>query len=148
MERASAFIDNKVKELGDWRGKTLAKVRGIIHAADPEIVEEWKWAKATVSGFPGFKVPKFQGESPSDRDVHVLVASGESGAGSLGLFCGASRRHRFRRSPETNPQSQEGLVGALAFGRCVFTSNTADFCSSPRQGCSKSIHSDCRRLHP
>jgi len=52
MERASAFIDNKIKELGDWRGKTLAKVRGIIHAADPEIVEEWKWAKATSPGTP------------------------------------------------------------------------------------------------
>src|ERR1700690_4445779 len=42
MESASAFIDEKIKELGDWRGKTLARVRGIIHAADPEIVEEWK----------------------------------------------------------------------------------------------------------
>src|SRR5579864_7622286 len=40
---ASALIDEKIKELGDWRGKTLAKVRAIIHAADPEIVEEWKW---------------------------------------------------------------------------------------------------------
>jgi hypothetical protein len=52
MEPASAFIDQKVKELGDWRGKTLAKVRTIIHAADPEIVEEWKWAKATSPGVP------------------------------------------------------------------------------------------------
>jgi len=40
---ASAFIDEKIKELGDWRGKTLAKVREIVHEADPEIVEEWKW---------------------------------------------------------------------------------------------------------
>ncbi len=40
---ASALIDRKIKELGDWRGKTLAKVREILHAADPEIVEEWKW---------------------------------------------------------------------------------------------------------
>ena len=52
MEPASAFIDQKIKELGDWRGKTLANVRGIIHAADPEIVEEWKWAKATSPGTP------------------------------------------------------------------------------------------------
>ncbi len=52
MESASAFIDQKIKELGDWRGKTLAKVRTIIHAADPEIVEEWKWAKATSPGTP------------------------------------------------------------------------------------------------
>ena len=51
---ASAFIDEKVKELGDWRGKTLAKVRDIIHAADPEIVEEWKWARATSPGTPVF----------------------------------------------------------------------------------------------
>ena len=43
VESASALIDEKIKELGDWRGKTLAKVREIIHEADPEIVEEWKW---------------------------------------------------------------------------------------------------------
>jgi hypothetical protein len=42
-ESASALIDEKIAELDDWRGKTLAKVRKIIHAADPEIVEEWKW---------------------------------------------------------------------------------------------------------
>ena len=51
-ESASVFIDEKIKELGDWRGKTLAKVRRIIHEADPEIVEEWKWAKATSPGTP------------------------------------------------------------------------------------------------
>ena len=42
-ESASALIDERIKELGDWRGKTLAKVRTIIHEADAEIVEEWKW---------------------------------------------------------------------------------------------------------
>jgi hypothetical protein len=52
MESASAFIDEKIKQLGDWRGKTLAKVRDIIHAADPEILEEWKWVKATSPGTP------------------------------------------------------------------------------------------------
>ena len=54
MDPASSFIDEKVKELGDWRGKTLAKVRRIIHEADPEIVEEWKWAKAKSPGTPVF----------------------------------------------------------------------------------------------
>ena len=43
VESASALIDEKIKDLGDWRGKTLAKVREILHKADPEIVEEWKW---------------------------------------------------------------------------------------------------------
>jgi len=51
---ASASIDAKIKELGDWRGTTLAKVREIIHAAYPEIIEEWKWAKATSPGTPVF----------------------------------------------------------------------------------------------
>jgi hypothetical protein len=54
MELASAAIDKKIKELGDWRGKTLKQVREIIHEADPEIVEEWKWAKATNPGTPVF----------------------------------------------------------------------------------------------
>ena len=54
MESASMFIDQKIKELGDWRGKTLAKVRAIIHAADPEIVEELKWVKPTSPGTPVF----------------------------------------------------------------------------------------------
>ena len=53
MESGSALIDEKIKELGDWRGKTLAKVRGIIHKADPEIVEEWKWMGTPVFSHDG-----------------------------------------------------------------------------------------------
>jgi hypothetical protein len=49
---ASGRIDERIRELGDWRGETLGKVRAIIRAADPEIVEEWKWAKATNPGTP------------------------------------------------------------------------------------------------
>jgi hypothetical protein len=44
-ESASALIDKRIKELDDWRGKTLAKVRELVHEADPEIVEEWKWGR-------------------------------------------------------------------------------------------------------
>jgi hypothetical protein len=49
---ASGQIDEKIKELGDWRGKALSKVRGIIMKADPDIVEEWKWVKPTNPGVP------------------------------------------------------------------------------------------------
>src|SRR5881396_755657 len=52
VESASALIDEKIKELGDWRGRTLAKLRAIIHEADPEILEEWKWVKPTNPGTP------------------------------------------------------------------------------------------------
>jgi len=54
VEPGSAFIDERIRELGDWRGKTLAKVRAIVHAADPEIVEERKWVKPTSPGTPVF----------------------------------------------------------------------------------------------
>jgi hypothetical protein len=49
---ASKQIDGRIRELGDWRGETLGRVRAVIRAADPEIVEEWKWVKPTNPGVP------------------------------------------------------------------------------------------------
>ena len=49
-ESLSAVIDARIKELGDWRGKIFTRVREIIHEADPDIVEQWKWVKATSPG--------------------------------------------------------------------------------------------------
>jgi hypothetical protein len=49
---ASELIDARISELGDWRGKILSRVRGIIREADPDVIEEWKWAKATSPGTP------------------------------------------------------------------------------------------------
>ena len=51
-EAASAKIARRIEELADWRGKTLAHVRRLIRDADPEIVEEWKWAKPSNPGTP------------------------------------------------------------------------------------------------
>jgi hypothetical protein len=51
-ESPSKLIDEKIHELGDWRGETLAKVRRLIMEADPEVVEEWKWVKPTNPGTP------------------------------------------------------------------------------------------------
>ena len=52
MEPASVLIDERINQLGDWRGKMLAKVRQIVREADPAIVEEWKWVKPTNPGTP------------------------------------------------------------------------------------------------
>ena len=49
---ASELINERISELGDWRGKTLLRVRQLIKEADPEIVEEWKWVKPTNPGTP------------------------------------------------------------------------------------------------
>jgi hypothetical protein len=52
MPTASEQIDERIRELGDWRGETLADVRRVVKEADPDVVEEWKWAKATSPGTP------------------------------------------------------------------------------------------------
>ena len=51
-ESPAQLIEAKIEELGDWRGKTLDRVRALIKQADPEVVEEWKWRKATSPGVP------------------------------------------------------------------------------------------------
>jgi hypothetical protein len=51
-ESAAQQIDARIEELGDWRGKTLSRLRGLIKEADPDVVEEWKWRKASNPGVP------------------------------------------------------------------------------------------------
>ncbi len=51
-ESPSQLIDARIEELGDWRGETLSRLRALIKQADPEVVEEWKWRKATNPGVP------------------------------------------------------------------------------------------------
>src|SRR3974377_1051157 len=86
-ESASARIDAKIKELGDWRGKMLARVRAIIHEADPEIVEEWKWAKATSPGTPVWSHGGIvcTGETYKDH-VKMTFAKGAALKDPAGLF--------------------------------------------------------------
>lgn len=87
MESSSAFIDEKIKQLGDWRGKMLAKVRSIIHEADPEIVEEWKWAKATSPGTPVFSHAGIICTGETYKNVVKLTfAKGASLKDPSGLF--------------------------------------------------------------
>jgi hypothetical protein len=82
VKSASALIDEKIKELGDWRGKTLAKVREIIHAADPEIVEEWKWRGTPVFSHGGIVCT---GETYKNV-VKMTFARGAAIADPSGLF--------------------------------------------------------------
>jgi hypothetical protein len=81
-ESASALIDAKINELGDWRGKTLAKVREIIHQADPEIVEEWKWRGTPVWSHGGIVCT---GESYKSV-VKMTFAKGAALPDPSGLF--------------------------------------------------------------
>src|SRR5581483_9398798 len=82
MEPASTLIDERIKELGDWRGKMLAKVRAIIHKADPEIVEEWKWMGTPVWSHGGLVCT---GETYKDK-VKMTFAKGAALKDPSGLF--------------------------------------------------------------
>jgi hypothetical protein len=87
VESASAVIDARINELGDWRGKMLARVREIMREADPEIVEEWKWAKATSPGVPVFSRGGIicTGETYKSA-VKLTFAKGASLKDPAGLF--------------------------------------------------------------
>lgn len=78
----SAMIDGRIKELGDWRGETLARVRAIIHDAVPDVVEEWKWRGVPVWEHKGIICT---GETYKAA-VKLTFAKGASLADPSGLF--------------------------------------------------------------
>ena len=82
VESASALIDERIRELGDWRGKMLAKLRAIIHQADPEIVEEWKWRGTPVFSHGGIVCT---GETYKNA-VKLTFAKGAALKDPAGLF--------------------------------------------------------------
>jgi len=95
---ASAFLDERIKQLGDWRGKMLAKVRTLIHAADPEIVEELKWVRASSPGTPVFSHGGIVCTGETYKSVVKLTfAKGASLPDPAGLF-NASLEGNLRRA--------------------------------------------------
>src|SRR5262245_59034053 len=86
-DSASRQIDARIRDLGDWRGETLARVRMIIKQADPEVVEEWKWVKPTNPGTPVWSHDGIicTGETYKDK-VKLTFAQGASLKDQAGLF--------------------------------------------------------------
>ncbi len=79
---ASALIDERIHELGDWRGRTLARVRQLIHEADPDVVEEWKWMGTPIWSHDGILTT---GETYKSV-VKLTFAKGASLDDPSGLF--------------------------------------------------------------
>ena len=98
VESGSAFIDEKIAMLGDWRGEMLARVRAIIHEADPEIVEERKWVKPSSPGTPVFSHNGIVCTGETHKIVVKLTfAKGASLPDPAGLF-NASLEGNVRRA--------------------------------------------------
>jgi hypothetical protein len=95
---ASEQIDQRIDELGDWRGETLSRVRALIKEADPEIVEEWKWAKASSPGTPVWSHDGIVCTGETYKSVVKLTfAKGASLPDPAGLF-NSSLEGRVRRA--------------------------------------------------
>ena len=116
-ENASALIDEKIQSLGDWRGKTLAKVREIIRDADPEIVEEWKWRGTPVWSHGGIVCT---GETYK-KVVKLTFAKGAALDDPSGLF-NSSLEGNVRRAIDIHEgeKVKEAALKALIRGAVAF----------------------------
>jgi hypothetical protein len=108
----SQLIEERIAELGDWRGETLARVRALIKEADPEVVEEWKW-RNPVWSHDGIVCT---GESYKDK-VKLTFAKGASVDDPAGLFnssLGGNTRRAIdiHEDEEIDPEAFKGLIRA------------------------------------
>jgi len=121
---ASALIDARLKELGDWRGRTLSRLRALIHQADPDVVEEWKWVKATSPGVPVWSHDGIicTGEVYKDK-VKMTFAKGASLADPTGVF-NASLKGNTRRAIDLYEGDKIDEVALKEIIRAAVTLNT------------------------
>jgi hypothetical protein len=109
------LIDKRIKELGDWRGETLARVRAIIHQADPDVVEEWKWRGVPVWEHAGILCT---GETYKEV-VKLTFAKGAALADPSRLFNSSlegnvRRAIDIREGEKVNEKDLKALIRAAA----------------------------------
>jgi hypothetical protein len=118
VDSAARLIDERIQELGDWRGAMLSRLRGVIRQADPDVVEEWKWRKAPNPGTPVWSHDGLicTGETYK-QVVKMTFAKGASLDDPAGLFNssleGATRRAiDFREGDKVNEKALKALIRA------------------------------------
>jgi hypothetical protein len=121
----SQMIDARIEELGDWRGDTLSKVRGIIREADPDVVEEWKWVKPTNPGTPVWSHDGIicTGETYKNA-VKMTFAKGASLEDPSGLF-NASLEGNTRRAIDLHEGDKIDARALKALIRAAVALNTS-----------------------
>jgi hypothetical protein len=118
-------IDARIDELGDWRGETLARVRALVKEADPEVVEEWKWAKATSPGVPVWSHDGIitTGETYKDK-VKLTFAKGASLDDPSGVF-NSSLEGNTRRAVDIHEGDEIDEEALKALVRAAVALNTS-----------------------
>jgi hypothetical protein len=121
----SQRIDARIKELTDWRGETLARIRALIKQADPEVVEEWKWVKPTNPGTPVWSHNGIvcTGETYKDK-VKLTFARGASLPDPAGLF-NSSLEGNTRRAIDFHEDDVIDEKALQALIRAAVTLNTS-----------------------
>jgi hypothetical protein len=117
---AAARIDGRIRELGDWRGETLARVRALIHDADPDVVEEWKWRGVPVWSHAGIICT---GETYK-QVVKLTFAKGAALDDPAGLF-NASLEGNTRRAIDIHEGEPVDEVALKALVRAAVGLNTS-----------------------
>jgi hypothetical protein len=118
MPTPAEQIDARIEELGDWRGETLAQVRALVKEADPEVVEEWKWAKATSPGVPVWSHDGIICTGETYKNVvKMTFAKGASLEDPSGLFNSSlegnvRRAIDFREGDEIDEEALAALIRA------------------------------------
>jgi len=122
---ASERIDERIAELGDWRGETLRRMRGLIRDADPDVVEEWKWAKRTNPGTPVWSHGGIICTGETYKAVVKLTfARGASLPDPAGLF-NSSLDGNVRRAIDIGEGDQVDAEAFRALIRAAVELNTA-----------------------
>lgn len=118
-ENPSALIDARIKELNDWRGQKLAEIRAIIHEADPQVVEEWKWRGVPVWSHNGIICT---GETYK-AVVKMTFAKGAALEDPSGLF-NASLEGNTRRAIDVHEDDKIDAKALKALVCSAITLNT------------------------
>jgi hypothetical protein len=119
-QAAAQLIDRRIEELGDWRGETLARIRALIKAADPQIVEEWKWRGTPVWSHDGIVCT---GETYKSV-VKMTFAKGAALADPAGLF-NASLDGNVRRAIDIREGEALDAPALAALVRAAVALNAA-----------------------
>ena len=121
----SALISSRIAELGDWRGKTLGRMRKLIKEADPDVVEEWKWVKPSKPGTPVWSHDGIICTGESYKNVVKLTfAKGASLTDPAGLF-NASLEGNTRRAIDIGEEEEVDASAFKALVRQAVALNTA-----------------------
>ena len=124
-EIAAVKITNRIEELADWRGETLADVRQLIHDADPDIQEEWKWEKPTSGGTPVWSHDGIVCTGESYKQVVKLTFSRGASLGDPQKLFNASLEGNTRRAIDIGEGEKIGGAAFKQLIRAAVAANSA-----------------------